>query len=321
MSMLLTAVYALVFLALCVLVVRFLGRRGPFGSSVGVLALAWLFFYVVFPGVRVGSSFTIPGIAMVATGAEAPLVVPSFAFWSYMVLVVVGILAVVSASDATLNDFVSPITAFLRGKATDKAKSKAAGWKTKAPRVALLYVAVPALCGWLGFNAYRPRTAAPAEGRQAHPSIGYDEKLTNPLRTPTREMLQEYAEDNDLGGLGADELRQSFDDAMVHEGRHLYAKNCAPCHGGKADGAGIMARALRLSPANFTDPGTIATLVEGYAFKRVQAGGIGLPGAGAPWDSAMPRWKGELTDDEIFKVLLAEYDLAGVSPRVPEKLE
>ena len=123
-------------------------------------------------------------------------------------------------------------------------------------------------------------------------------------------MLREY------GG-----SRETFVEAMTHEGRHLYTKNCSPCHGGKADGTGPMARALRLPPADFTDVGTIATLVEAYAFKRIQDGGIGLPSAGTPWDSAMPRWRGELTDLEIMKILLAEYDLAGVRPRLPERLE
>ena len=108
---------------------------------------------------------------------------------------------------------------------------------------------------------------------------------------------------------------------MLAEGRQLYGKNCSPCHGGKADGGGHIAAALRLPPANFTDPGTIATLVEGYAFQRIMDGGVGLPMAGQPWNSAMPVWKNSLSEEEIFKILLAEYDLAGVSPRVPEKME
>jgi len=82
-----------------------------------------------------------------------------------------------------------------------------------------------------------------------------------------------------------------------------------------------MARGFRLQPVNFADPGTIATLVESYAYQRILDGGIGLPGAGSPWDSAMPSWKNDLDDEEIYKILLAEYDLAGVSPRVPESHE
>ncbi len=35
----------------------------------------------------------------------------------------------------------------------------------------------------------------------------------------------------------------------------------------------------------------------------------------------MPRWELDLTADEIWKIILAEYDFAGNSPREPEKLE
>ncbi len=288
MSMLWTGLYALVFCIVCGVAMRILGRRGPFWGSLGVLFLGWLFFYVAFPGVQIGP-VTIPGMAMLATGSATALPVPAFAFWFYMVLIVVGILVVVSATDEDWNDFLAPILALLR------AESARLRWL----RTALIYGAFPLLCGWLSFNSLVPSTAAPIEARQAHPSIAYDEKLDNPLRK-----------------LSAAELATA-----THEGRHLYAKNCASCHGGKADGVGVMSRALRLVPANFTDAGTIATLVEAYAFKRIQDGGIGLPAAGAPWDSAMPRWKGELTDEEIFKIMLAEYDLGGVSPRIPDELE
>jgi hypothetical protein len=33
----------------------------------------------------------------------------------------------------------------------------------------------------------------------------------------------------------------------------------------------------------------------------------------------MPRWKDSLTDDQIWLILLGEYSIAGVNPRVPEK--
>jgi hypothetical protein len=35
----------------------------------------------------------------------------------------------------------------------------------------------------------------------------------------------------------------------------------------------------------------------------------------------MPAWKDELSDEEIWKIIVAEYDTAGVEPRKPEKLE
>lgn len=82
-----------------------------------------------------------------------------------------------------------------------------------------------------------------------------------------------------------------------------------------------MARGFRLKPINFRDVGTIATVVEAYAFWRVKEGGAGLPPESTPWDSAMPSWKEELKDEEMWKIILAEYDTAGVEPRKPEKLE
>lgn len=78
---------------------------------------------------------------------------------------------------------------------------------------------------------------------------------------------------------------------------------------------------FRLKPVDFRDLGTIATLVESYLFWRIKEGGLGLPPQASPWDSAMPAWKDELSDEEIWKIILAEYDTAGVEPRKPEKLE
>ncbi len=43
-----------------------------------------------------------------------------------------------------------------------------------------------------------------------------------------------------------------------------------------------MAGGFRLRPANFSDPGTIATVVEAYAFWRVTEGGPGLPPEATP---------------------------------------
>jgi len=326
-----TVAYAAAFVGVCAVVMRALGRRGVFWASAGTLGLGWLFFSVAFPGVTLGSGaaqITIPGMAMLAMDSSSPLPVPAFAFWSYLALIVAGTLVVVSASDSMLRDFLRPILRLLRGPAGTEgraggaaASASGAGTRAQTTRILILYVAFPALVGWLGFSAVKPNVAAPVGARQAHPSISYDEKLVNPLRNPSPKLLAEFAQQEGLEEVPREDLRERFLETMTHEGRFLYAKNCSPCHSGKADGTGLMARALRLPPANFTDVGTIATLVEGYAFKRIQEGGIGLPAAGTPWDSAMPRWKNDLTDEQIFKILLAEYDLAGVSPRVPEERE
>ncbi|MDP6356088.1 MAG: hypothetical protein QF473_13345, partial [Planctomycetota bacterium] len=85
-------------------------------------------------------------------------------------------------------------------------------------------------------------------------------------------------------------------------------------------------RGYRLRPVDFTIKDTIATLVESVVFWRIKEGGSkhagsGLPNESSPWDSAMPAWKKDFTDDQIWKIIMAEYDTAHVQPRKPEALE
>lgn len=264
-------------------------RRGDLvGTGVAVLLSTAWFFKVVFPGVRLGSGTDAPvltGIAMLVTGRDLPLPVPSTAFMMYMGAATVGILVAVSSNDDWLRRAGTPVIEFLRG---------ARGHRVL--RLAVLFGALPALVAWTVLSRYLPTVDPPVESRQAHPSIAYDEDAQNPYRDET-------------GAADPDALK---------EGREQFAKNCRPCHGMRADGVGPMARGFRLRPANFHDPGTIATLVEPYALERVRSGGIGLPANGSPWDSAMPRWKDDLDDDVIWKILLAEYEIGEVNPRVPE---
>ncbi|MDP7398312.1 MAG: cytochrome c, partial [Lentisphaeria bacterium] len=75
-----------------------------------------------------------------------------------------------------------------------------------------------------------------------------------------------------------------------------------------------------LRPVAFTDPGTIATLVEEAVFWRVSEGGIGLPDIATPWDSPMPKWKDELTEEDRWKIIMAIYSDIGMEPRVLEMM-
>ena len=301
------------FVALGVLLCRHARRYGPFGGFVAALLLGVLFFKVVFPGAVLPGGFLVPGIAMAITGATNPLPVPAIAFWGYLVLVATGALLIASSDDEGLAAFLQPLVVFLRGDDF--------GRDGRIVRHAALWVVFPLLVGWIILGRFAPSSQPPVESRLAHPSIAYNSELLNPLRSPGEQTLTAYAESRGPGQLSRPELTAQFKETVLQEGRHLYGKNCSPCHGGKAAGNGHLARAQRLRPVNFTDPGTIATLVEGYAFQRVMDGGIRLPATGSPWDSWMPAWKNTLTELEVFKILLAEYDLAGVSPRVPEKLE
>jgi mono/diheme cytochrome c family protein len=120
------------------------------------------------------------------------------------------------------------------------------------------------------------------------------------------------------GKIDRETAKAALVEKNLFEGRALYAMNCRPCHGDSVAGDGPMADGFKLKPINFTDNGTIETIVEGYTFWRVTNGGPGLPTEATPWDSAMPEWKLSLTEDERWKIILAEYDLAQKTPRIPE---
>ena len=157
-----------------------------------------------------------------------------------------------------------------------------------------IIILFPLFVGWFVYTKSIPTAVAPIEFRLQHPTIPKEfERLENPFRK-----------------LDAETQRKA-----VEEGIILYQKNCQPCHGAKADGNGPIADAFRLRPANFTDPGTLASVVEAYAFWRIKQGGPGLPPEATPWDSAMPSWKDDFTDEEIWKIIMAEYETAGVEPR------
>lgn len=234
-----------------------------------------------------------PYLTMVVTGSGRWMPVPRTLMAMFMILAIVGALVYISVSDEKLEEFKRPLLAFLRGDGR---------WPTwaKGARIGAIGV-IPLLLGGFVYSQTKPSVASPTALRIQHPTIpGAFEKLTNPFRNPDGTVK---------------------DVKLLEEGRVLYQKNCRPCHGTTAGGDGPMARGFRLRPINFRDAGTIATLVEGYLVWRIKEGGIGLPPESTPWDSAMPAWKDELSDEEIWKIILAEYDTAGVEPRKPEKLK
>lgn len=223
------------------------------------------------------------------------LPMPNTLFIMFMILALIGAFIHVTTSDERIEEFKGPIFTFLRGDEEGRWPVWA-GWARLAGLVAL-----PILLGGFVYSQAKPSVTSPAALRIQHPTFpGAFEKLTNPLRNPDGTLK---------------------DPKVLEEGRVLYQKNCRPCHGTTAGGDGPMARGFRLKPVNFRDPGTITTLVEGYLVWRIKEGGPGLPPGATPWDSAMPSWKEELQDEEIWKIILAEYDTAGVEPRKPEKLQ
>lgn len=157
-----------------------------------------------------------------------------------------------------------------------------------------LLVLVAAAVGLHVFRVLAPTPASPTGLRLQHPPMPAEYEA---LRNPNR---------------GAAPAERA---ARLEEGRVLYQVNCRPCHGTKADGRGPMHRAFSLRPIDFTAPDTLVQLTEPAALWRVKKGGPGLPANATPWDSAMPAWEKDLKEDEIWKILLAEYEIAGKEPR------
>lgn len=239
--------------------------------------------------------YGVPYATMLISGRAQWMPVPRAAMAMFMILAVVGAMVYISISDEKIEEFREPVRTFLRGDQDGR-------WPAWAKWARVICLALfPFLVGSFVYLRTKPTVASPTTLRIQHPTIpGAYERLTNPLRNPDGTMK---------------------DVKFLEEGRVLYQKNCRPCHGTTARGDGPMEWGFRLKPVSFRDPGTIATLVEAYLFWRIKEGAPGLPPAASPWDSAMPAWKDELTDEEIWKIIVAEYDTAGVEPRKPEKLE
>ena len=254
-----------------------------------------------------------------SSGRELPL---------YLLLALLAWFAYLSYNEERWQAFQRPVWIFLR-------------WRHPV-RVTVLAL-VPLAVGALVFARGARGQAEPVANPIRHPTPpDRFSKLTNPWRHPTAEMLSAFdqvlrsgAYDLELstepevvayaGALTADtatpeQRARAFYRRAIEEGRELYMINCRPCHGTKAMGDGPMSVALRRKPADFTGVETIATLVEGAVFWRVKRGGIKLPREGAPWESAMPRWEQDLTDDQIWKIIMAEYDIAGNAPRELEHI-
>lgn len=102
-----------------------------------------------------------------------------------------------------------------------------------------------------------------------------------------------------------------WDEKNLLAGERLYDIHCSPCHGGNLDGNGPEARGFFPPPANLITLISAVKPPESYLFWRIKEGGPGLPKEWRPWDSAMPVWKEELADDDIWRIILYIYEAAG----------
>lgn len=233
--------------------------------------------------------FLLPHVAVWIGAAEVPAPVPAFAMWIYMLCAGLGALVWASSAERRWRLFLGTPVRFLVGGARVDARVRAA-----------VLVAIPLLAGWVAWRRVMPSTDVATVVRLQHPTQPEEyASLTSPVRALTGDARA----------------------AAEREGLVLYETNCRPCHGVTGRGDGPLARGLRLRPVDFTDPGTIASVVESYAFWRVRRGHAALPEIATPWNSAMPAWEGEIADEDIWKIILAEYRLSGTEPRVPESID
>ncbi len=293
----------------------------------------------------------IPAVSRSITGLPFPLTVPSTLSLFYVVLTLIALFLFVTFSDENLEEFWRPIRRFLAGD-FGKLPLLAAlllvpiiiGWQ--------VYETLrPTMDAPIALRIQHPSSNFPKSYEELHnphaqPTEADVQAFVDQARDDTVdfipqveadfEMWSEFNPDQPLlaaigtppikvfltalagGEVDPETARTALIEKNLFEGRALYAMNCRPCHGDSVSGDGPMADGFKLRPINFTDQGTIETIVEGYTFWRVENGGPGLPTEATPWDSAMPEWKLSLTEDERWKIIMAEYDLAEKTPRIPE---
>lgn len=260
-------------------------RRGGLPAGRSVFRRVILVAAVAYLGIRFG----LPWVSVLVGASLTPAPVPVFTLRMYAVCIAVGTLVYVASDQARLTAFLTPAVRLFDLR----------GGQRRPVQVAALAV-IPLAIGVLAWRRFIPRPETPLVFRIQHPG-----------------MPQQFiARENPFAHLEGEERAD-----VVREGTVIYQTNCRPCHGATGQGNGPLSRGLRLKPVDFTDPGTIATVVEQYVYWRVSEGGAGLPTIGTPWNSAMPSWANDLDEDEIWKVIMAAYDLAGTAPRQPEGRE
>lgn len=250
----------------------------------GVLPAAAITLVAIYVSLRFG----VPWLSVILGLSETPAPVPRFALGGYMACFVVGTVIYMSADNERWHGFLGPMVRIFSIEDAGLRRSQL-----------LILAFLPLLVGWVAFRQLMPISRTPSVIRVQHPALP-DEFAS--LENPYADVSVEDR------------------DRLEREGVVLYQKNCRACHGTKADGDGPLARGQRLQPIDFTDPGTIGTVIESHPFWRITEGSLGLPAIATPWNSAMPAWGDELTTEEIWKIIMAEYRLSGTEPREPEEL-
>jgi mono/diheme cytochrome c family protein len=293
----------------------------------------------------------IPAVSRQVTTLPFPLPVPGALIFIYMVLTVIALFLFVTFSEEGLDDFLTPVKKFLRGGYGKISRAVVLvavpaliGWQIyeiTVPKVevpASLRIQHPSSNFPKSFEAKQNPFANPTDAQIAafiEQAKADEVQFIPQVQEDVENWMEEFDPDHGLeffpvepvkkllaqleqGTVDKETAKAALMEKNLFEGRALYAMNCRPCHGDSVAGDGPMADGFKLRPIDFTDNGTIETIVEGYTFWRVTNGGPGLPTEATPWDSAMPEWKLSLTEEERWKIILAEYDMAQKTPRIPE---
>ena len=100
--------------------------------------------------------------------------------------------------------------------------------------------------------------------------------------------------------------------SAIKDGEDIYQNKCIGCHGPNQDGNGMNAASLNPKPRNLRD----APFMQSMSYQRINTSiHKGVPG------TAMPRWEGTLTDDQIKSVIAYVWSLSAPKPSTTSSLE
>lgn len=90
--------------------------------------------------------------------------------------------------------------------------------------------------------------------------------------------------------------------ANLREGKMLYERNCAACHGPTGLGDGPAAPGLNPPPPNIAAAAKLPMATDAYLYWTIADGG-------APLGTAMPAFKSALKEDQIWQIITYLRDL------------